>query len=151
MPVISEMRSCRHEAAVSEIEGLEQAAMSELNRRDFLTVTAAGIAAAKAGLAEQTAQTGKPIRLGFIGIGGRGSYHLDCALGMEGVEVVAVCDIDDKALYRAKRWVEEAVSPPHGCTATARPPTRSCARRRPWIASFAALRGSTMRQSASPG
>jgi predicted dehydrogenase len=85
--------------------------MSGLNRRDFLTLTAAGIAAAKAGSAEQTVPTGKPIRLGFVGIGGRGSYHLDCALGMEGVEVVAVCDIDDKALYRAKRWVEEAGQP----------------------------------------
>jgi hypothetical protein len=57
---------------------------------------------------------GKSIRLGFVGVGNRGSYHLDCALGMEGVEVAAVCDIDDAALYRAKRWVEEAGQPsPH--------------------------------------
>jgi len=56
----------------------------------------------------------KPVRLGFVGVGNRGSYHLDCALGMEGVEVPAVCDIDDNALYRAKRWVEEAGQPsPH--------------------------------------
>jgi hypothetical protein len=48
------------------------------------------------------------VKLGFVGLGGRGSYHLDCALGMEGVEVVALCDIDDKALYNAKRWVEDA-------------------------------------------
>ncbi len=55
-----------------------------------------------------------PIKLGFIGIGGRGSYHLDCALGIAGVEVVALCDIDDQALYKAKRWVEEAGQPtPH--------------------------------------
>jgi hypothetical protein len=54
------------------------------------------------------------IKLGFVGIGGRGSYHLDCALGMEGVEVAALCDIDDQALYNAKRWVEEAGQPaPH--------------------------------------
>jgi predicted dehydrogenase len=54
---------------------------------------------------------GKTVRLGFVGVGNRGSYHLDCALGMEGVEVPAVCDIDDVALYRAKRWVEEAGQP----------------------------------------
>lgn len=81
--------------------------MSALNRRDFLTLTAAGITTAKT----VGPQTGKSIRLVFVGIGGRGSYHLDCALGMVGVEVVAVCDIDDKALYRAKRWVEEAGQP----------------------------------------
>ena len=33
----------------------------------------------------------KPIRLGFVGIGGRGSYHLNAALGIEGVEVPAIC------------------------------------------------------------
>jgi predicted dehydrogenase len=53
----------------------------------------------------------KPIRLGFIGVGGRGSYHLDVALGMEGVEVPAICDIKPVNLYRAKRWVEEAGQP----------------------------------------
>ena len=63
-------------------------------------------------MAEQTATS--PVKLGFVGIGGRGSYHLDCALGVEGVEVVALCDIDDKALFNAKRWVEEAGQPtPH--------------------------------------
>ena len=51
------------------------------------------------------------IGVGFIGVGIRGSYHLDCALGIEGVEVLAVCDVDDKALYRAKRWVEAAGQP----------------------------------------
>ncbi len=53
----------------------------------------------------------KPVRLGFIGIGGRGSYHLDLALGMEGVEVPAICDIKPVNLYRAKRWIEEAGQP----------------------------------------
>jgi predicted dehydrogenase len=90
---------------------------SELDRRDFLrisTVSAAGLALSRNSLGEQTPSSGKPIRLGFVGVGNRGSYHLDCALGMEGVEVVAVCDIDDTALYRAKRWIEEAGQPsPH--------------------------------------
>ena len=97
-------------------------------------------------------QTGKSSRLGFVGIGGRRSYHLDCAPSASLVSKrLRVCDIDDKALYRAKRWVEEAVSPPHDSRATARQLTGSCARRKLWIASFAARRGDTMRQSASPG
>jgi len=53
----------------------------------------------------------KVIRLGFIGVGDRGSYHLDAALGMEGVAIPALCDIDDSYLYRAKRWVEESGRP----------------------------------------
>ena len=65
------------------------------------------MAFAEAGFA-QTASSGKAVRLAFVGVGNRGSYHLDCALGIEGVEVAAVCDVDDKALYRAKRWVERA-------------------------------------------
>ncbi len=89
----------------------------ELNRRDFLkasTASIAGIAAAANTAAAQTASSAKPVRLGFIGIGGRGSYHLDCALGMEGVQIKAVCDIDDNALFKAKRWVEETGQPaPH--------------------------------------
>ena len=54
---------------------------------------------------------GKTIRLGFVGVGGRGSYHLDSALGIPGVEVPAICDIKDANLYRAKQWIEEAGQP----------------------------------------
>lgn len=53
----------------------------------------------------------EPIRLGFIGIGGRGSYHLDVALGIEGVTVPAICEIKPERLYNAKRWIEEAGQP----------------------------------------
>jgi predicted homoserine dehydrogenase-like protein len=83
----------------------------EMDRRDFLGLsgaTLAGVALAENGSAQQA---GKPVRLGFVGVGNRGSYHLDCALGIEGVEVAALCDIDDNALYRAKRWVEDAGLP----------------------------------------
>ena len=55
--------------------------------------------------------SGRPIRLGFVGIGGRGSYHLDCALGFEGVEVPALCEIQDDRLQQAKSWVEESGRP----------------------------------------
>lgn len=53
----------------------------------------------------------KPVRLGFVGLGGRGSYHLDSALGMEGVEVPALCEIVDSRLQRAKSWVVESNRP----------------------------------------
>lgn len=53
----------------------------------------------------------KTVRLGFVGLGGRGSYHLDCALGIPGVEVPALCEIVDARLQRAKKWVEESGRP----------------------------------------
>lgn len=57
---------------------------------------------------EQTQTGSKPLRLGFVGLGGRGSYHLNCALGIEGVEVPALCELKPVRLYQAKRWVEAA-------------------------------------------
>lgn len=53
----------------------------------------------------------RPLRLGFVGIGGRGSYHLDSALGIEGVEVPALCEIRDDRLQQARAWVEESGQP----------------------------------------
>lgn len=53
----------------------------------------------------------KTIRLGFVGIGGRGSYHLNAALGIEGVEVPALCELKPVRLHDARRWVEEAGQP----------------------------------------
>ena len=89
---------------------------SELDRRDFLNISAAsvaGMALSESSFAQATSSD-KPVRLAFVGVGNRGSYHLDCALGIEGVEVVALCDIDDAVLYRAKRWVEGSGQPsPH--------------------------------------
>ncbi len=57
------------------------------------------------------AENNKTIRLGFVGLGGRGSYHLDVALGMDGVEVPALCEIDDARLKRAAGWVTESGRP----------------------------------------
>ena len=87
------------------------------DRRSFLKLSTAAMgSAAFAGIGlpkatAQNAQDGKPVKLGFIGVGGRGSYHLDVSLGMEGIEVLAVCDINATRLHRAKRWVEESGRP----------------------------------------
>jgi predicted dehydrogenase len=84
----------------------------EINRRNFIKITTAaagGLAMSPFGMARSSSlQEEKPLRIGFVGVGDRGSYHLDVALGIEGVIVPAVCDIKDGPLYRAKRWVEEA-------------------------------------------
>lgn len=53
----------------------------------------------------------KTIRLGFVGIGGRGSYHLNAALGIEGIEVPAICEVIPERLQQAKKWIEDAGLP----------------------------------------
>ena len=85
-----------------------------LNRRDFMKISAAtagGLAVTNLGFAGINPQEEKALRIGFVGVGSRGSYHLDAALGIEGVEVPAICDINDTNLYRAKRWIEESGQP----------------------------------------
>ena len=87
---------------------------NKLERRDFLkmsTLTAGGLIFSKYGFAQNSLNDEKPLRIGFVGVGDRGSYHLDAALGIEGVVVPAICDIKDVNLYRAKRWIEEAGQP----------------------------------------
>jgi glycosyl hydrolase family 109/GFO/IDH/MocA oxidoreductase family protein len=92
-----------------------------LDRRDFLHLSAAGLAAAAASAPPAEAQTptntlgsinGRPVRLGFVGVGDRGSYHLDIASGIDGVEIPAICDINPHYLHRAARWITESGKPP---------------------------------------
>jgi predicted dehydrogenase len=91
----------------------------EYNRRRFLKDSSAivgGLSLAGLGMpmeimGQATSSEPKSLKLGFVGIGGRGSYHLDVALGMEGIEIPAICEIKEDRLYRAKRWIEEAGLP----------------------------------------
>ena len=85
-----------------------------INRRDFIKSTAAtagGLAFASLSLGQSMPKEEKPVRIGFIGVGARGSYHLDAALGIEGVVVPAICDTKAEHLHRAKRWIEESGQP----------------------------------------
>lgn len=87
------------------------------DRRSFLKLSTAAVGGAAFAMGAPLAaragvdQNVKPLRLGFIGVGGRGSYHLDVSLGIDGIEVPAVCDINPTRLHRAKRWVEESGRP----------------------------------------
>ncbi len=86
-----------------------------IDRRNFLSLSGAAAGAALAGLGCQAAaqtRISRPLRLGFVGVGDRGSYHLDIALGMDSIEVPAICDINPAVLHRAKSWIEETGKPP---------------------------------------
>jgi len=48
------------------------------------------------------------VRMGFVGVGGMGSVHVQNFLNIEGVEIKAICDIVEEKVIRAQNWVEEA-------------------------------------------
>jgi predicted dehydrogenase len=75
-----------------------------LDRRDFLKVgtIAAGVALASPTRGSALVDDVKPVRIGCVGVGGRGTGLLGVLLGMRGVEIPAVCDIDPAAATRAQ-------------------------------------------------
>jgi len=84
---------------------------SKLNRREFLKISSATTLGAGAmtsaftlGAAEEAA---KPLRVGMIGVGGRGTSHVQSLLAM-GVHIPAICDITQEHLERAQSLVEKA-------------------------------------------
>jgi predicted homoserine dehydrogenase-like protein len=88
---------------------------SEHDRRDFMRIgAAAGTAWAigQASLAAESAdakvrQAGK-VRVGFVGIGARGTVLLKVLLDLEGVEIRAVCDIIEQRVVKAQDMVTAA-------------------------------------------
>lgn len=67
-------------------------------------------------VAAMNAQT-KPVRLGIVGTGNRGSALLGMALRAPGVQIPALCDIDQPNLERAQARVAKAGQPsPQGYT-----------------------------------
>lgn len=67
-----------------------------MNRREFLA-TASTVAAAAALPAEACAAN-DVIRIGVVGLRGRGVAHIQGFRALPGVEVVAMCDVDEKIL-----------------------------------------------------
>jgi hypothetical protein len=78
---------------------------NEVDRRSFLNISAtslAGMALSEAGVA-QTTSSGKPVRLAFVGVGNRGSYHLDCAFKSRVLVPPTFADPADVSQSRAGR------------------------------------------------
>jgi hypothetical protein len=93
-------------------------------RRDFLKK--ATIAGAGLSILPSTILSGKDVetkvRLGFIGVGLRGQNHLDLALRRNDVEVVAICDVQQRMIDMSKDLIKKSGRPapqvimdgPHG-------------------------------------
>ncbi len=82
-----------------------------IDRRDFVKLGAAATLAApffRAGGIPLLTAAERPLRLGVVGVGGRGSSLLSLLLGIEGVVVPALCDINGEHLRQAQDMVEKA-------------------------------------------
>ncbi|NQV14413.1 Gfo/Idh/MocA family oxidoreductase [bacterium] len=96
--------------------------VSSVSRRDFIQMgSALGLGAALAGMAINScakeistnpgaAKVGPidTVRLGIVGVGNMGSAHFQNFLRIEGVEIVAVCDLVEDKVKRMQEWATEA-------------------------------------------
>jgi len=86
------------------------------NRRDFLKHTGAvgaGLALASLPAVAKAADQSpsESLKIGFVGVGRRGSNLLKILLELKGVEIKALCDIRADRVTRAQRWVTESGQP----------------------------------------
>jgi len=81
---------------------------TSLNRRQFLATSGIAALAATGFRAGAFAQTTKPVRIGFIGVGGRGTGLLGVLLTLPETHVPAICDINEEHLNRALGIVKAA-------------------------------------------
>jgi len=85
--------------------------MRGIDRREFLGRCAglAGALAASGGWAG--AQDVKPVRVGIIGVGGRGTGHVRDLLAVPGVQLKAVCDINPTRVELVQNLTQKAGQP----------------------------------------
>ncbi len=99
--------------------------MSDFNRRNFIksiaAVTAASLSTSQANTFSQVPKKAPPsqyesvmgltvakmdsVRIGFIGVGERGSGHVKHCCHIEGVEIKAICDIHQDVIDQANQYV----------------------------------------------
>jgi predicted dehydrogenase len=88
------------------------------DRRDFVKLgAAAGVSWAigreslPADDAGAKARTMDKVRIGFVGVGSRGTFLLGTLLGLEGIEIKAVCDIIPERVAKGQNMVAAAGRP----------------------------------------
>lgn len=81
-----------------------------MDRRDFVLRTAAGatMAMMSPSFAFSVGKNQDKIRLGFIGVGARGTGQLALTLRRKDIVVTAICDIDQDRLSNASQMVQDA-------------------------------------------
>lgn len=80
-----------------------------MNRKEFIKATAVGAASLAvlptSSLLSQKKSTADKVRVVLMGVGARGLSHLDLVLRRSDTEVVAICDVDDRTLTKAKEMI----------------------------------------------
>ncbi|MFZ9967213.1 MAG: Gfo/Idh/MocA family protein, partial [Steroidobacteraceae bacterium] len=79
-----------------------------MRRRDFMLASAAGLAVGGLGDRARAELGAPPLRLGLIGVGLRGTWHLRNALLRSDVEVTALCDIDPERIAVCEKMIADA-------------------------------------------
>lgn len=74
----------------------------QFGRRQFLKLAGA------AGIAGSLAGAEKPVRIGFVGVGNRGTGLVKILCDLPGVQIRAICDINEEHLQNAQAIVEKA-------------------------------------------
>ena len=79
-----------------------------MNRKEFIRNT--GLAAASLTMPSLLFAGSKQqkVRIGLVGVGLRGQNHLDLLLRRADVDVVAICDIDDRMLKSSKEMITKS-------------------------------------------
>lgn len=83
--------------------------MKSFNRREFLSLAAAGTVAAAqvSSLAAEPPAGGRKIKLGLIGCGWYGLVDVKAAFKAGGVEILAICDVDSEHLSKSADEIEK--------------------------------------------
>jgi predicted dehydrogenase len=78
-----------------------------MDRRNFIVSSAAALSAASSAFGSP----GDTVRIGVVGIGGRGPSHLNGYGKLPNVEIAAICDIDDSHIAKGLGILEKAGKP----------------------------------------
>ncbi|MCS6923329.1 MAG: Gfo/Idh/MocA family oxidoreductase [Fimbriimonadales bacterium] len=84
--------------------------MEQITRRTFLERSGRAIVSAAAGLTVLRSWSYSPndtIGIGIIGLNGQGKTHMRQFSEIEGVRIVALCDVDERVLQQAGAMVEQ--------------------------------------------
>ena len=84
--------------------------MKKVTRRSFFKTSAtaaAGFSVARSVLSSGVVGANDDIRVGVVGFGGQGGGHINEFQGIEGVRVVALCDVDRDILNNKVRELDE--------------------------------------------
>src|ERR1700748_1513304 len=83
-----------------------------MERREFIragAIAAAGLTILPSG--SLFARDNGKVRLGYIGVGARGMSHIAEGLLRDDVEIVAICDIQERSLKRCREAIAKAGHP----------------------------------------